>query len=84
MRNKLFQLGLLSSLFGGMIPNRGNNLTPQDIDVTPAKPPIPNGCKEYEFNHNGKSFTCIAINKKNALRKFNAFKSIQQIQNQTV
>jgi hypothetical protein len=49
--------------------------------LLPPKPPIPNGSKEYFFNERGKFsteqmrksecvFECVAINDKNAKRKF--------------
>ena len=51
-----------------------NRLTPKQITVTPKETPIPKGCKKYEFVNESGTFECIAINKKNALRKYNRWK----------
>lgn len=44
-------------------------------DVPPPKPIIPRGCKEYAFWHEGKQFTCIASNDKQAERKFEKWRA---------
>lgn len=56
-----------------------------NIDATPATPPVPKGCQEYFFNsngsfHNGEGlsmagnaaavYRCVAMNDKSAIKKF--------------
>lgn len=61
-----------------------NNYAPNERPMRKAKVqetgrPIPNGCKEYFFNHLGEflnkndglyAFKCVAINDKSAIKKF--------------
>jgi hypothetical protein len=64
----------LASLLAGMdssmdtMSMRGRNtMTPEDIDVTPKKKPIPKGCKEFDIE----GIKIIALNEKSAMKKFN-------------
>jgi hypothetical protein len=66
---------IMAAMFEGMgrqgYDNGKSNLTPEKIDVTPKNKPLPKGCKKYEFEYMGELFSCISLNKKSALKKFN-------------
>lgn len=87
MKEKLGLIATLSLLSGVYdTPNSDvkNNLKPEDIDVTPKEPILPNGCQYYYFDILGDyknydsgqyEFKCIAINEKSARKKFNKWLS---------
>lgn len=75
MKGRLAMLSIMAGMLNGTSSTNSNSLEPKDIDVTPKKEPIPKGCKEFEFWHNEKQFKCVASNKKNAVRKFDKWKT---------
>lgn len=71
-------------MFAGMMSFDHNNgftekldLKPEDINITPKTKPTPKGCKRYYFNKDGgcnkeeSTMYFDALNKNNALKKFN-------------
>ena len=84
---RMGMLGLIGSMIaGGMdMYDPTHHTEIDDRPRAPVIPPTPKGCKEYFFNEMGEFsdtkmrrdecvFTCIAINDKNAMKKFNKWK----------
>ena len=70
---------LMADLNSPLDRNSKSDLRPEDIDVKPKEPLLPNGCQYYYFDvlgdcrnwDNGQyEFKCIAINSKSAQKKF--------------
>lgn len=85
MKSRLGMYALIAGIMGGDLDGLSNPKK-REIDFTPKQPPTPKGCKEYHFNKNGywwetkkedTVFSCIAISRKSAERKFNKFISNQ-------
>ncbi len=81
LNKQIAGLAMAAAIMGSTSANNSNNITPDDIDTTQKKPPIPRGCKEYFFNKNGGFsnrhmrndelvFKCVASNDKSARKKF--------------
>lgn len=84
-------IGAMMGIFGAMAAMGGmdydtSRYHTNDEPKEPVIPPIPKGCKEYFFNEYDKFsndiawkakcvFSCIAINDKNAEKKFNKWKN---------
>jgi len=68
MKN-ISSLILAAAVMGGSNGYLGRDEQPDNIDTTPKQPPIPKGCKRYEFE--GVSF--IATSYKSAMRKYERF-----------
>jgi hypothetical protein len=70
---RIFPLLMAAEMMGNLdnYSSGKSSITPEKIDVTPKKKPIPKGCKKYEFEYMGGLFSCIALNEKSAKKKFN-------------
>ena len=79
--SKMKSLGLIfASMMMADSFHHSNTQELREIDLTPKVPPIPKGCKVWNFDEVGNclysvnsqntKFSCIAINEKSAIRKF--------------
>ena len=87
INNIILQTILMAGIaeeFNSPNPNKARKFTPSK----PQNPIIPKGCKEYHFTMSGDfdttktkwndinyMFSCVAINEKKAIEKFNKFKN---------
>lgn len=79
IKGHLAQLLLASAMMSGDFRDNSFNIhTP----VRRAEKVIPKGCKEYSFGHHpDEQWSCIAINKKSARKKYNKWLDKQQLEN---
>lgn len=73
MKSKLGPLAALAIISGGldfMSTNDNGKRNVSDFNGEPAKKPIPNGCKEYEYRCEFGVFKVIALNEKSAYKKY--------------
>lgn len=68
---KLFR-SFRALLAAGLVPTQDSIRRKHSSEFTPDLPakPIPNGCKEYSTFVGEQEYTVVALNKKNATRKF--------------
>ena len=90
MKKTLGTILALSAMFGGLmgegmgLPKETQEIDLNDISGSPKETPIPNGCKEYFFNHLGDfinhnddvyCFKCVAISDASAIKKFTKWRN---------
>lgn len=87
-KGKMFALATMMAAVSDINPIYRNSKSPRKGDAVPSNvnPPLPNGTKEYFFNMYGEFstesmlktecvFKCVSINDKNAIKKFQNWKS---------
>ena len=62
---------IMADLNSPLDKNSKSDLRPEDIDVSPKKKIIPNGCKKYVFKESFGTLEVIAMNEKSAMKKYN-------------
>jgi len=77
MNSRLSNL-LLGALAMGANLSSVSKRSEKTIDFAPKEPPIPKGTKRYSYEYKDHIFNCVAINEKNAKRKFSNWITGQQ------